>query len=288
MNCSTDRLQLPWYSVSEADFPAKGSKRRRRRPRPQLSSSPLELPPRIDSPPLRETQEKDVSSGTELFEPSDIPLPTLEPSGSVTPTTSKAPSEAESSQPTTPSSAVVQPQTSRPPPSSGGKPGSRHLAKIIPVVPILPSIPSLSRSSKRKSVSIVSEKAKVLESPKNADHLDNALGTAERLATDDEEVPIDSEQTLKASSPHAKATPKSWADLLKVKAPATIPPVSPVIETQISTSNGLQISKAGSLSEVLNSFSVKDDEAESRVAFLKPRGLVNTGNMCYMNSVLCQ
>ena len=40
-----------------------------------------------------------------------------------------------------------------------------------------------------------------------------------------------------------------------------------------------------SLAESLRSFSV--DANDSKIAFLKPRGLVNTGNMCYMNSVSC-
>ena len=30
---------------------------------------------------------------------------------------------------------------------------------------------------------------------------------------------------------------------------------------------------------------VTTEEDLSKIAFLKPRGLVNTGNMCYMNSV---
>lgn len=47
--------------------------------------------------------------------------------------------------------------------------------------------------------------------------------------------------------------------------------------------NGFQQPKPGSLLEVLRSYDT--ELGSSRVAFLEPRGLVNTGNMCYMNSV---
>lgn len=280
-------MQLPWYSVSEADFPIKASRRRRRRPRPQPSSSPLELPPRLDSPTFEDTQVADSSSRIAIPTPCDKPLPPPEPSGSATPVASKAPSVAESSQPTKPSSTVPPSQQSRPLPSPGVKVGKRQTARIVPVVPIIPNIPSLSRSSKRQSVSIVSEKAKILESPNNADHLENALDETKRAVAEDEDVLSDSEQTSKASSPQFKAAPRSWADLLKNKTPATLPSVSVVSDIAGAIPNGVHISKADSISAVLDSFSVQDGEAENRLAFLKPRGLVNTGNMCYMNSVLC-
>ena len=282
----TNWVKLPWYSVSEADFPMKAPRRRRRRLRPQPSSSPLELPPRLDSPMFEAAQQADSSTRTEIPKLSDEPVPALEPSSSATPITSKAPSEAESSQPTTPSSTVPPPQQSRPLPSSGVKVGNRQPARIVPVVPVLPNIPSVSRSSKRQSVSIVSEKGKILESPSNADHLENALEVTQRAAAGEEEVSIDSEQTSKASSPQVKAAPKSWADLLKIKAPVTLPSTKFVSDTAGAIPNGVHISKAGSISDVLDTFSVPDGEADNRLTFLKPRGLVNTGNMCYMNSVL--
>ena len=49
--------------------------------------------------------------------------------------------------------------------------------------------------------------------------------------------------------------------------------------------NGVAPIQAGSLSEALSSYSVVEAKENSRIAFLEPRGLVNTGNMCYMNSV---
>ncbi|OAA39045.1 Peptidase C19, ubiquitin carboxyl-terminal hydrolase 2 [Beauveria brongniartii RCEF 3172] len=43
-------------------------------------------------------------------------------------------------------------------------------------------------------------------------------------------------------------------------------------------------SKANSIAEAIRSYKVGG--AEERTVFLEPRGLINTGNMCYMNSVL--
>lgn len=37
--------------------------------------------------------------------------------------------------------------------------------------------------------------------------------------------------------------------------------------------------------DVLNSLGANVDQYSEKIAFLEPRGLVNTGNMCYMNSV---
>jgi len=49
--------------------------------------------------------------------------------------------------------------------------------------------------------------------------------------------------------------------------------------------NGTGASNSGSLGDVLRSYTV---ESDNKIPFLEPRGLVNTGNMCYMNSVSVQ
>jgi ubiquitin carboxyl-terminal hydrolase 10 len=58
--------------------------------------------------------------------------------------------------------------------------------------------------------------------------------------------------------------------------------------TAVTTSqiaNGLGPAKNETLSDVLNTMDVTASHSAAKIAFLKPRGLVNTGNMCYMNSV---
>ena len=49
--------------------------------------------------------------------------------------------------------------------------------------------------------------------------------------------------------------------------------------------NNNSVTKGVSLAEILGKFGVRSQDSDSKVAFTKPRGLVNTGNMCYMNSV---
>jgi ubiquitin carboxyl-terminal hydrolase 10 len=45
------------------------------------------------------------------------------------------------------------------------------------------------------------------------------------------------------------------------------------------------VSKSASLVDVLSNLGTDVEEYSNKIAFVEPRGLVNTGNMCYMNSV---
>lgn len=47
----------------------------------------------------------------------------------------------------------------------------------------------------------------------------------------------------------------------------------------------LGVSKSASLVDVLSNLGANVEEYSNKIAFVEPRGLVNTGNMCYMNSV---
>ena len=272
---------MPWYSVSEGDFPRKVSRRRRRRPLPQSSNIPVEFPARVELSEVPEVVEvpfiPESTKRTESQDHSDGPAA----STSATPTTSQAPSEADSTQPTTPSSAVAPQSLPRALPSSGSTSGGRQIGKIIPVVPVVPYIHGLSRSTKRQSISIASENTKVAEA-------NSALGIPLAIAADISEEVVDTEsvtsdQTSKAASPEIKAGPKSWADLVRTKNPPSVSngtaPGSPISQHMFSSS------KSSNISVVLTSFTVANSDTDSKIAFLKPRGLVNTGNMCYMNAV---
>ena len=93
------------------------------------------------------------------------------------------------------------------------------------------------------------------------------------------------QQVESTDSPAVKAAPKSWADLVRTKAAPTVSKKAQVTSKANIQTNGFVTSKTKSLADALNSFDVEDNSDPERLFFLEPRGLVNTGNMCYMNSV---
>ena len=200
-----------------------------------------------------------------------------------TPQTSDAPSESDSTQPTTPSSAVTPAPPRQQPAQTVKTPDQANFVKI-PIVPAVPNLPLASRPSKRASVSAASE-AKRNEQPSNSsvDHITNALETADQFNMEDS--PITSDATATSTSSPAKAAPKSWADLVKTMVQPTTTSATRAPENTNAQANGFASSKTGSLADALSSFSTQGGGERSRISFLKPRGLVNTGNMCYMNSV---
>lgn len=167
-----------------------------------------------------------------------------------TPTGSLPQSDADSTQPTTPSSIArsqVQQKDARP------------AIPLAPVVPVVPNVRGTAHQAK--------------------DSHGTASETSKPTAT--ATIEVDS-KTASASEPPTKpVAPKSWADLVRSKAAARAAggPVS-------TESNTMTAQKSESVANVLSSLGEDVTQYSDKVAFLEPRGLVNTGNMCYMNSVL--
>lgn len=94
---------------------------------------------------------------------------------------------------------------------------------------------------------------------------------------------MDEEQSAEQGEAPAPApappAPKSWAELVKRNAPK---PSSTGIQFGAVMTNGAVLPKSASLADALKQYNVQTDAV---LSFLEPRGLVNTGNMCYMNSV---
>jgi ubiquitin carboxyl-terminal hydrolase 10 len=122
---------------------------------------------------------------------------------------------------------------------------------------------------------------------------------AEVLEKDALEKPTEPEPAAEPA-PAVKPPPANWADLLKkpaATAPGKFNPVNgtassstPVnghsTDNVVGATNGSTSSftkaNASSVAEAIHSFHVG---LADQVSFLEPRGLINTGNMCYMNSV---
>jgi ubiquitin carboxyl-terminal hydrolase 10 len=200
------------------------------------------------------------------------------PTQSVTPLASGAPSiapsDAGSTQPTTPSSAVT-PFDEKIHRTPTQPKAHRATKSVVPAVPILPQSPSAAKRSHRDSVvsttSKTSTSAAVAEGSKSSVPATSSTGDETTSVTDATSSPV-------APVVSAPGPPKSWADLVRTKAAASAPVQAAV---QIPNGNG----KAETLSDVLNDMSIAETEPASKINLLEPRGLVNTGNMCYMNSV---
>lgn len=185
--------------------------------------------------------------------------PTTAPSDPQTPATSHAPSETGSTHPTTPSSATPAPADSRTPTATSAT-GAKQPVPLVPVVPIVPS--GVPRPASKEGG----------DKPGTTTPTTAAQGTSE--ATKETEG-------VTAEKPTPRPAPKSWADLVKSKSQPRVSAGGPP-----STETGSARTRSESLVDVLQSLPPDVNQYGDKIPFLEPRGLVNTGNMCYMNSVL--
>lgn len=195
------------------------------------------------------------------------------PSEPQTPTLSAAPSIADSTQPTTPSSAV---QSSSARPQSQNK-TPKAAAPVVPVVPVVPAIPA-PNASRRATKS--DDASRPSEIPKSTSEV---AGPAAEEVSDTAERSNEPAET-KQEAPAKPAAPKSWADLVRNKnlaraAAGQSAPSPGVI-------NGAGKPRNQTIADVVANLGDDVSQYSDKVTFLEPRGLVNTGNMCYMNSVL--
>lgn len=186
-----------------------------------------------------------------------------------TPATSQAPSEVDSTHPTTPSSVMPPPPSSRPSvPVSHARTSTKPAVPLIPIKPAVPKVAASVTSTTQKSTA--------------ADKADPQVDGVIEVNAAADGTPEGAEDIPTASPTPAKPAPKSWAELLRTKASPS-PSLTSNLPNGVVTTNGSTSAKGNSLADVLSSFSVDSDK---KIAFLEPRGLVNTGNMCYMNSIL--
>jgi ubiquitin carboxyl-terminal hydrolase 10 len=196
---------------------------------------------------------------------------------SETPSTQDLPSEdAVSTSPTTPSSVQPTSTTASVTPTSSSKPASRP---AVPAVPIIPAVPKAA--------------------PK---HTPTEEKASAETGMPSEEVKAELQQPQPAP-PATKTGPKLWTGLFANPAPVAAPkpptssngtapgatvPANGNGATETTSSPGsstvpnLTRSSTSSLAEALRSYRVGGGE---KLSFIEPRGLINTGNMCYMNSV---
>ncbi|KAB5525603.1 hypothetical protein GE09DRAFT_475731 [Coniochaeta sp. 2T2.1] len=307
------RPPLPWLSQPDESFPTRSARLRRRRPILESSDENVELPQyphdaATEDAQTETTSEAEAPTPTTAASNIVVSTPKASPASkpsildqpaprSETPSTQDVPSEtAASTSPTTPSS--VKPAStstaSNVTPTKSSKPALPRTA--VPIIPLVPALPKALPSPKD-----VKPSPRVETPTKEADR----DTTVEKATPEAESVPpavadaavegSQSETAQPAPAPApAKAPPSSWAKLFsKPAAPAGAAAPAGQVGTNGTVAEGSNVTDAGlsnfprsnssSVAEVLQTYRVN---GVSDLAFLEPRGLINTGNMCYMNSVL--
>ncbi|RMZ75418.1 hypothetical protein DV738_g5499, partial [Chaetothyriales sp. CBS 135597] len=270
----------PWLSFEGAAFPPRAPPRRRRIPRSSLATLPIEYPvpePTQPSPVVEdvepdhnkpEEEQEQQTSAAVLLQQQHQQRSTETP----TPLASDVPSEPASTQPTTPiSSLPVSTTKSQQTPT---QPKTKPVGPVIPLVPVLSHSPASTRRA-QDSTSGSQPHAPPTPPP--------VTSVAETVPTKQEDESAEPpQQPVEAAAPAPALPPKptSWANLFRPSAAATT--AAPLTMSNV---NGVATAKGETLTEVLNDIHVPN-EGPRRLSFLQPRGLVNTGNMCYMNSVL--
>lgn len=292
---STFRAPLPWSTHPDQSWPKRATKIKRCHKALDNQVQVLALPPKEEQASVEDIETGTGSGAVDASAPeqsSDAPNPSqAEPATSASTSSLDQPSGASTS-PTTPTSVNAAPSSANATSASGkSKVGSR------PAVPALPIIPVVPKGSPKD------EKGKPVASQK-ADGA--ALDTGNTASAANMSVEEASAAVAPSPAPApAPAGPKLWAGLFaKAAAPATAASAASAVPgatvsgqagvngtattdadaaTHAADAPGFAQANNNSLAEALRAYRVGHGE---KVAFIEPRGLINTGNMCYMNSVL--
>jgi ubiquitin carboxyl-terminal hydrolase 10 len=298
------RPPLPWLSMPDLPFPARTPKKKKKRTFvvPGSASLPeptqtLQQKEQLAKDP--QTQSNPLEHGVPAQAEDALSTPIS------TPTKPASPVAASLASDTTSSIAVATPSSSQEDTAvsstSTVKLAPRAPVSAVPAVPIVPVLPKPNPKDARHLNSEKSSAKPIEPAAEVPSTVEPTVGAAVSTLAD-EPASVQAEEKQATSStpspaPASKVAPRSWASLLTSAAsaskehsatssdPNTTPNGTPLADGQAATANNATFGKSATntITEALRSYQVTTPE---KVVFIQPRGLINTGNMCYMNSVL--
>ncbi|KAK2045362.1 ubiquitin carboxyl-terminal hydrolase [Colletotrichum somersetense] len=301
------RAPLPWTPPGQAPFPRRAPKSRRRRRLMSANAQDLTLPVEQHEGALESNatagELSAKASATEVRDAIDGSAPKADSKKTVfgnpkdtdsesatlraDSLASETPKESDRSATSvsnagSPKANASETPSARPTTSSSNVSASRPAVPVIPVVPVLP------KSSSKESKPNEEPKQPAAQEVKSAETAETTGSTA-----------VEQEKADAQPATPVKAAPKTWSGLFsaaaataakaQTSANGSATPAATngaAINGDVSvngTGSSFSAGNANSLAAAIQDFRVGNP---AKVQFIEPRGLINTGNMCYMNSVL--
>jgi ubiquitin carboxyl-terminal hydrolase 10 len=284
------RPPLPWLSMPHLPFPQRAPRKKKR----ALQVSQVGTTP--ESQTGQQSQQSEPEEAPQSNSAANVEA-TIDTPQSI-PAKPASPVPASLASDTTSSYAVPTPSSSQEEnlvaQQNISKPVARPPIPTVPAVPVIPAIPKASPKEARPHVT--NQQTPSHPTDAGPDPSPEALvppTAVDAAETPDKTTPLPS---LAPAPPPAKLGNKPWATLFNRPAQAQAGSGLAADETARAPngvvtadgSAGLNNAVSGKgpahgVAEALRSYQVTTPE---KVAFIQPRGLINTGNMCYMNSVL--
>ncbi|KAL7933301.1 hypothetical protein V8C35DRAFT_322642 [Trichoderma chlorosporum] len=263
------RAPLPWLSRPDLEFPVRTPRSRRQRKALGAADKAVSLP----------VGQHDVAVEQQVGQ---------EPAASA----HSGPSSEAEKQEEEPTSAPDHAKISK----SSGEEGAAKTSvaadttvtrPAAPAVPVVPVLPKHGPKPSASDVPVTAEQEKI-----NGD----AAKSEDQDAANAASAELQANGTSNPPSPVARAPPTSWANLFAKPSGRAATQGSGLngsaggdavngdsTDANNFTGSAFPKSNASSLAQAIQSYRVENND---KIDFLEPRGLINTGNMCYMNSVL--